>query len=118
LPARDQQTHLEKIGRFKQPAPRLCTSVCILAERRGLPIVAPIHDAFMVEAAAADIEDVLRELDRAMGDASALVLGGYRLPTDPGTGPILPGQRFYDKNGEAMWTRINQLIDGLERRTA
>lgn len=91
---------------------------CILAERRGLAIVAPIHDAFMVEAAAADIEDVSRELDRAMGDASALVLGGYRLPTDPGAGPILPGKRFYDKNGEAMWNRINQLIDDLQRRTA
>lgn len=60
---------------------------CILAERRGIAIVAPIHDAFMAESAVADIEDVSRELDRAMGDASALVLGGYRLPTDPGTGP-------------------------------
>ena len=92
--------------------------VCILAERRGLLIVAPIHDAFMAEAAVADIEDVSRELDRAMGDASALVLGGYRLPTDAGAGPTLPGERFYDKTGEAMWNRINQLIDGLERRTA
>jgi DNA polymerase-1 len=85
---------------------------CILAERRGLPVVASIHDAFMAEGAVADIEDVSHELDRAMGDASALVLGGYRLPTDPGAGPILPGQRFYDKHGEAMWNRINQLIDG------
>jgi hypothetical protein len=88
----------------------------ILAERRGLPVCATIHDAVLVEGDPACIDDVSRELDRTMGDASALVLDGYRLPTDDGGGPIMPGHRFYDEKGESMWNRINELIDGLERR--
>jgi DNA polymerase I len=90
----------------------------ILAERRGLPVCATIHDAVLAEGDDANIDDISRELDHTMGDASALVLDGYRLPTDDGGGPIRSGQRFYDEKGEAMWNRINQLIDGLERRRA
>jgi DNA polymerase I len=90
----------------------------ILAERRGLPICSTIHDAAMAHGEDACIDDISRELDRTMGDASALVLDGYRLPTDDGSGPIRFGQRFYDKNGEVMWDKINELIDKLERRRA
>jgi hypothetical protein len=91
---------------------------CILAERRGLQVVAPIHDAFLAEGLVTDIEDVSRELDRTMGDAAALVLQGHRLPTDDGGGPILPGKRYHEEAGKKMWNLINQLIDNLERRTA
>jgi hypothetical protein len=87
----------------------------ILAERRGLPVCATIHDAVLCEGDAACIDDISRELDRCMGDASELVIG-YRLPTDDGGGPIMPGQRFYDEKGEGMWNKINELIGRLERR--
>ena len=45
----------------------------------------------MAEASVADADDVSRELDRTMRDASAVVLRGYELPTDeqriqPGSG--------------------------------
>jgi hypothetical protein len=63
-------------------------AVCILAARRGVSIVAPIHDAFMAEGPAADIEDVSHELDRVIRDAAAFVLHGCELPTDPGDGPV------------------------------
>ena len=88
----------------------------ILAERRGIPVCATIHDAVLAEGDPACINDISRDLDRTMGDASALVLDGYRLPTDDGGGPIMPGQRFYDEKGESMWNKINELIDRLERR--
>jgi DNA polymerase I-like protein with 3'-5' exonuclease and polymerase domains len=51
---------------------------CILAERRGIELVAPIHDALMAEANAADAEDTKHALDRLMRDASAIVLIGLR----------------------------------------
>jgi hypothetical protein len=87
----------------------------ILAERRGLPVCATIHDAALAEGDPACIHDISRDLDRCMGDASELVIG-YRLPTDDAVGPIMPGRRFYDDKGESMWNRINELIDRLERR--
>src|SRR5262245_56382378 len=55
---------------------------CILAERRGLKIVAPVHDAIMAEGRVSEIKDVSRALDRVMRDASAIVLQGYELATE------------------------------------
>jgi DNA polymerase-1 len=92
----------------------------ILAERRGIEIVAPVHDAFLVEAPADQAEEVSAALDRVMRDASSMVLRGYELPTDTGDldGPIMPGQRYHDDNGEAMWETVNRLLANLEARAA
>jgi DNA polymerase I len=110
---------------------------CILAERRSIRIVAPIHDAFVAECETRDVADVSAALDRCMRDASAVVLRGYELPTsdDDGKGLILPVHldarrcdnrpmppvmrgRYYDKRGAAMWTEINRLMDNLDQRVA
>jgi hypothetical protein len=103
--------------------------VTVLAERRGIELVAPIHDAFIAEGAVADIGDLSRELDRLMRDASALVLDGYEIPTDagkafvttenePANGPILPGERYFEDRGLPMWNRINRLIEKRKRAAA
>ena len=89
---------------------------CILAERRGLRIVAPVHDAIMAEAPVDQAEEVSAALDQVMRDASAVVLRGYALPTD--VQMILPGQRYYDERGEAMWTTVTKLVAKLEERRA
>jgi DNA polymerase-1 len=83
--------------------------VAILAERRGVSIVAPVHDAFVAEAPVADAADVSLALDKVMRKASAMVLRGYELPTDHSL--ILPGQRYRDDRGAEMWNTINRLID-------
>lgn len=51
-----------------------------------------------------------------MRDASALVLRCYELPTDEQR--ILPGQRYFDERGEAMWTTVTRLLTKLEEKTA
>jgi DNA polymerase I len=81
---------------------------CVLAERRGIQIVAPVHDALMAQCPAAAVDDMSAALDRVMRDAAALVLRGYELSTDEQR--ILPGQRFYDERGEAMWTTVSKLV--------
>jgi DNA polymerase I len=89
----------------------------VLAERRGIRIVAPIHDAFVAEAEAPDAEEVSIALDRVMRDASRVVLRGYELRTD--MQPIIrAGGRFFDKRGLAMWTTVTELLAKLERETA
>ena len=55
--------------------------LCILAERRGISLIAPVHDGFLAEADERDIDDVSRELDRTMRDASAHVLQGFEIPS-------------------------------------
>jgi hypothetical protein len=86
---------------------------CILAERRGIEIVAPVHDAIMAEAAAERIEDTSAALDRVMRDAAAVVLRGYELPTDVQL--VRPGERFREERAEEMWGTINRLVSKLEK---
>ena len=88
----------------------------VLAERRGLKIIAPVHDAVMVEADVADADDASVALDRAMRDASAVLLKGYELPTDQQT--VRPGEHFTDKRGAQMWGTVSRLVDRLESKLA
>jgi hypothetical protein len=80
----------------------------VLAERRGIEIVAPVHDAILVECDARDVEDVKRAADRAMRDACAIVLEGYELPTD--CDAYVSGERFVDDRGQEMWDTITRLL--------
>ena len=89
---------------------------CVLAERRDIRIVAPVHDAIMAEAPADQAEDLSAALDRVMRDAAALVLRGYELPTD--IQMILPGQRYYDERGEAMWNTVSKLVARRQEQSA
>jgi DNA polymerase I len=86
---------------------------CILAERRGIEVVAPVHDAIMVETTLDQTEDVSIALDRVMRDAAAIVLRGYELPTDVQL--VLVGNRFYEKRGKDMWETITRLTAKLEK---
>jgi DNA polymerase I-like protein with 3'-5' exonuclease and polymerase domains len=85
----------------------------ILAERRGLEIIAPVHDALMFEGDLADAVELERATDRLMRDASATVLGGYELPSDCQI--IRPGDHYEEKKGRAMWETVNRLLDKRKR---
>jgi DNA polymerase-1 len=89
---------------------------CILAERRGLEIVAPIHDAFVAEADLDRVEEASAALDRVMRDASRIVLQGYELPTDCDI--VRPGEHYFDDRGVEMWNTVTRLLGKLETRTA
>jgi DNA polymerase I-like protein with 3'-5' exonuclease and polymerase domains len=91
-------------------------TLCILAERRGIKLIAPIHDAVLAEGELADAEDLARELDQLMCDASAVVLRGHELPS--GCQIIRPGERYFDDRGEAMWKTVTGLVAKLGRETA
>ena len=85
---------------------------CVLAERRGIEVVAPVHDAIMAEGPADQAEELSAALDQVMGDAAAVVLRGYRLPTDCQI--IRPGERYFDDRGKAMWNTVTGLLAKLE----
>jgi DNA polymerase-1 len=88
----------------------------VLAERRGIRIVAPIHDAFLVEAEADRAEEASAALDQLMRDASRVVLRGYELRTDVQV--VRPGQRYFDRRGTKMWDTVTGLLAKLEERRA
>ena len=55
----------------------------------------------MAEADLDRAEEVSAALDQVMGDASAIVLDGYRLPTDVQI--VRSGERYFDDRGVEMW---------------
>jgi DNA polymerase family A len=117
---------------IQSTASSILHAAALLADRRGIRVLASIHDAFLAEGPIADIRDVSAELDRAMRDASRLVLEGYELTTSIGGRPdpeagrpwqlsddvILPGDRYYDDRGVVMWNTVNELLEKQKRRSA
>jgi DNA polymerase-1 len=89
---------------------------CALAERRGIAICAPIHDALMAEGPVADAEDISIALDQVMRDAAAVVLCGYALPSDQRI--IRPGEHYADKRGLSMWQTVSRLLAKLQEQRA
>jgi hypothetical protein len=81
---------------------------CSLATDRGLLVCCPVHDALLVEGSLDDVEGFVAATRRAMGDASAIVLDGPRLGTDPKV--TRWPDRFRDDDGWNAWCRIAEMV--------
>ena len=79
-----------------------------LATEAGVRVCAPVHDAFLIEAGVDAIEEVVAVTARAMSDASAYVLGGFRLRTDVEI--VRFPDRYMHKQGQAMWDLVHAAI--------
>ena len=72
----------------------------LLAARKGVRIIAPVHDALLIEARDQDIEEHVRNMKEAMDEACRLVLGDV-LRTEHQI--IHASGRFYDEKGKKLW---------------
>ena len=76
----------------------------ILAHRAGLEICAPVHDALLIEARIENIEAAVATCQRAMQQASELVLPGFPLRTEAKI-VRAPG-RYSDERGAKLWAEL------------
>jgi hypothetical protein len=76
----------------------------ILAHRRGVRICAPVHDALLIEAAINEIDDAVATCQKAMADASELVLPGFPLRTESKI--VRWPERFSDPRGQKLWDTL------------
>jgi DNA polymerase-1 len=86
----------------------------ILMERRGIELLATIHDAVLIEAPIERIEADVALAQEIMRRASHIVLnaepdGPYELRTDATI--VRYPDRYVDKRGVAMWARVMELLD-------
>lgn len=81
---------------------------CCLATEAGISVCAPVHDALLVEGAAADIGDVVAATQAHMATASGIVLDGLEVGTD--TDVVAWPDRYADKRGSVMWDRVTELL--------
>ncbi|WP_169973107.1 DNA polymerase [Tautonia rosea] len=81
---------------------------CSLASERGLGLIAPIHDALMVEGPSNSIETIVAETQSAMVEASEAVLSGFRLRSDAEI--VRWPDRYMDDRGREFWERVSALL--------
>jgi DNA polymerase I-like protein with 3'-5' exonuclease and polymerase domains len=91
-------------------------AAAVMATKQRLSIVAPIHDALLLEAPTQGWQDHARALRTTMERASELILpGGMVVPVDGDDQPILYPHRYMDeKRGRATWDRVMGILDRLQ----
>ena len=80
---------------------------CCLATERGINVCCPIHDALLVEGPSNTIEQIVRETQSAMAEASRVVLNGFELRTDVSI--VQWPDRYMDLRGQVVWDEVTAL---------
>jgi hypothetical protein len=96
-------------------AEMLRLAVC-LATERGLRVVAPVHDAVMIEVPIDDIDIAVAGTRAAMDEASRAVLGGFTLRTEANV--VRAPDRYRDRRGAKFWRLLMGVLDRVERASA
>jgi DNA polymerase I-like protein with 3'-5' exonuclease and polymerase domains len=81
---------------------------CIMATRRGLELVASVHDAVLLQAPIESIDADVVLMQDIMRRAGRVVLGPIDLRTDAVI--VRYPDRYSDKRGEQMWARVLELV--------
>jgi hypothetical protein len=82
---------------------------CCLSTERGVTVCCPVHDALLIEADADAIDDAVSETQRAMREASELVLPGFPLRTEAKV--VRWPDRYADDRGRRMWEAVWELVE-------
>ncbi len=85
---------------------------CIFATEAGISVCGPIHDALLIEASLEELPQKIAETQQAMEEASAYVLGGFRLRSDVKI--VTYPDRYEDPRGKEMWGKVMKHL-GLPR---
>jgi len=84
---------------------------CVYALRRGVKVIAPVHDALLIEAHASQIDHAVSATQDAMRAASTAVLSGFALASDAKV--IRHPDRYTDPRGIRMWNTVQTILGEL-----
>jgi hypothetical protein len=92
---------------------------CVLATRHGIKLLAPIHDAVLIEAPVDRIEADVALMQEIMRRASRIVLnatveGTHELRTEATI--VRYPARYSDKRGDAIWDHVIDLLAKQEQQ--
>ena len=80
---------------------------CCFATEAGISVVAPVHDALLIEAPLPELDTAIARTQQFMTLASEYVLDGFRLCSDSKV--ICHPDRYMDERGERMWETVVEL---------
>ncbi len=89
---------------------------CCFMTERGIKICAPVHDAVLIEAPIAELDQAIAEAKDCMKEASRIVLDGFELNTDQEI--LCYPNRYMDKRGIKMWDTVWDTINELSSTTS
>jgi len=100
------QTNARSLRNFPMQAngAEMLRLACCLATERGVSVCAPVHDAILIESPLPQLDEAIVEAQKAMTDASAEVLGGFRLRSDAKI--FRYPDRYVDERGTRMWAEV------------
>ncbi|MGE3992421.1 DNA polymerase [Pseudorhodoplanes sp.] len=102
----DAATNPRSIRNFPMQAngAEMLRLACCLMTEAGIRVCAPNHDAVVIEAPLADLDEVVSTAKRLMGEASTVVLGGFSLRASVRT--VRGPDRWSEPKGQAMWSAV------------
>ena len=74
----------------------------------GYRVVAPVHDALLVEMDEENWQSTLAEIRRLMSRAAEVVTGGLSIPTDAEL--VFPGENYQDGRGVEFWGIATSIV--------
>lgn len=83
---------------------------CILLTEAGIRVCAPVHDALLIEAPLAELDDAIATTKSLMQKASWIVLDDFELRSD--VQEVHYPDRYMDQRGAVMWNTVMNLIGG------
>jgi hypothetical protein len=89
---------------------------CCLATERGIRVIAPVHDALLIESPSRFTQDAIAATKRAMQEASEVVLSGFTLRTDAKV--VSYPDRYRDPRGVRFWELLMGVLDKVGSRPA
>lgn len=86
------------------------------ATEAGIVVCAPVHDALLIEAPIARIDEAVAATKAAMAKASAIVLSSLELRTDVKV--FAHPERYADERGRTMWLEVQRLLGTVHQPSA
>lgn len=80
-----------------------------LATEAGVPVCAPVHNAFLICSPVDRFEDDIARMQGAMAEASRIALDGFKLFTD--VKRVKYPDRYMDKRGKDMWNKVMRIVE-------
>jgi len=88
---------------------------CILLVENDIKIIAPIHDAILIECNEEDAEEIILKAQKLMTEASTIVLGpGNSIKTEAYV--IRYPDRYSDPRGVETWNRILRILEEIKAK--
>ena len=81
----------------------------IALEDAGIEVIAPVHDAVLIQAPTSDINNVVEEAQNIMRRVSGQMLGGFWLEVD--TDIVSWPDRYVDPRGKRMWAELMGILE-------